>query len=76
MPNPFGTSFRVILSMDSNDVAVFTIFDAAGKGYLGREERSCSRERTPLPSPPENISPGFYTMRIRGKTICESSKTD
>jgi hypothetical protein len=73
MPNPFRSSFMLILSMDAFDDAVFTIFDPAGK-VIWEETRSLVPGENTITITPGDIPPGFYTLRIRGKTILKAAR--
>jgi hypothetical protein len=73
MPNPFESSFRVSLSMDLSDEALFSIFELSGK-VIWEEKRSLVPGENILTITPGNIPPGFYTMRITGKTILKAAR--
>lgn len=73
MPNPFNSSFRVILSTDSPEDALITIFDPAGK-VVWEQKRALNPGENELTVSPGEIPSGFYTMRIRGKTILKAAR--
>jgi hypothetical protein len=63
----------VSLSMDLSDEALFSIFELSGK-VIWEEKRSLVPGENILTITPGNIPPGFYTMRITGKTILKAAR--
>jgi len=73
MPNPFTESFRVHLSIDIYEDAVISIFDPSGKVIM-EEKRGLVPGENIITITPVDLPPGFYALRIRGKTILKAAR--
>jgi len=73
IPNPFITSFRVMITMEVAEDALFTIFDSAGN-VRWEERRGLVPGENSLTISATGLTSGFYTLRIRGNTILKAAR--
>jgi len=72
-PNPFTSSFMISLSADYSEEAVFTIFDQSGK-VVWEETRELVPGENNITITPSGLTPGFYALKVRGKTILKAAR--
>lgn len=73
MPNPFSSSFRILLDANAGEDVRINIFTMTGKNIWEEEARLIPGENI-LTVTPDNIPPGFYTLSIRGKLTNKAAR--
>ena len=73
MPNPFLNTFRISFESDIKDDVTISIFNSLGK-LLWEENAVLTPGENIITVTPENIPPGFYTLRIKGKLTHKAAR--
>jgi len=68
MPNPFDSSFRIMLNSPDNENLIITIFDPSGKALLNKNLSVMPGDNI-LTITPDNLDTGLYILHIKGKSI-------
>jgi hypothetical protein len=72
-PNPFKLSFILELESTTNEDIMITIFGQSGKA-LWEEQRKLMPGLNSFNITPEGLASGFYSIRIKGKTILKAAR--
>jgi hypothetical protein len=72
-PNPFTQSFRLIIDANNDNNIRISIFESSGR-ILWEESRDLVPGENTLLITPDGLPPGFYTIRISGKTILKAAR--
>jgi hypothetical protein len=73
MPNPFSSSFRILLDANTGEDVRINIYSTTGKNLWEEEARLIPGENI-LTITPDNLPPGFYTLSIRGKLTGKAAR--
>lgn len=73
IPNPFSLSFRIKLDADFADEIMLGIYNSNGKLVFEKSENILPGENI-LTVSPDNLPPGFYTLKLRGKTLLKAAR--
>jgi hypothetical protein len=73
MPNPFTRSFRIKIDSNAGDEVMITIYDQTGKTVFEISDNIIAGENI-LTVKPENLPAGYYTLKLKGKSILKAAR--